>query len=80
MNQNIEYFKSNELALASALIVLGYPLFAIDKQKPKSVFLFERNEGLDELVKDFWTGNLRIEPKLYFNAIKEIKSRLYSED
>ena len=73
-------FRTSDLALASALVCLGFCLEAVEKNYPKSVFIFKRSDGLDESIQAFWAGSLNVEPKAYFNSIKEIKARLYSQD
>jgi len=75
-----DYYSTSDLALASA-IALYYPLEAIDKtQNPyKAQFLFKKDAQLDQLVESYWHGEMRIEPQAYFNQLKAIKARLYSE-
>lgn len=78
LNTN-EYFSTSDLALATA-ISLCYPIDAIDKQNPrKASFLFKRNDKFDELLETYWKRELKIEPQEYFNQLKAIKARLYSE-
>ena len=72
-----DYFESSELSLASTLMCLGFKLDAVEKHNPKSLFVFRREESLDEAIQGFWAGELRVEPKAFFNCIKEVKSRLY---
>lgn len=77
LKQN-NFYKTHDLALAGA-ITLWYPLEAIDKQNPtKAEFIFPRDEKLDELIELYWRGELRVNPLAYFNQLKTIKSRLYS--
>ena len=71
------YFETSELSLSSALLCLGYKLLIVEKRNPKSLFMFERTEFIDQAIQGFWAGEVRVEPKAYFNAIKEVKSRLY---
>jgi len=74
-----EYFKSSDLALA-AVLFLFFPLEDIDKQNPrKALFLFEKDTDgrLDETVTDYWRGELKVEPRRYFEALRQIKARLY---
>lgn len=73
------YFSTSDLALTTA-ISLWYPIDAIDRQNPrKANFLFKRDEKFDELLETYWKRELRIEPQEYFNQLKAIKARLYSE-
>lgn len=75
-----DHFYTSDLALAS-LITLYYPLEAIDRtQNPyKAQFIFKKDSQLDQLVDTYWHGQLKIEPQAYFNALKSIKARLYSD-
>lgn len=74
-----DYYCTSDLALATA-ISLWYPIDAIDRQNPhKATFLFMRDEKLDELLEAYWKRELRVEPQTYFNQLKAIKARLYSE-
>ena len=78
-NAEANYYYTSDLALATA-ISLWYPIDAIDRQNPrKASFLFKRNAKLNELLEAYWKRELKIEPKEYFNQLKAIKARLYSE-
>lgn len=73
------HYSISDLALATT-ISLFFPIEAIDRQNPNKVqFLFKRNRNLTKLIKNYWQGKLRIEPQNYFNQLKAIKSRIYSE-
>lgn len=75
-----DYFYTSDLALAS-LISLYYPLEVIDRtQNPhKAQFIFKKEEKLNELIELYWKCEIRVEPQAYFNQLKNIKARLYSE-
>ena len=75
-----DFFRTSDLPLSSALLCLGFCLETVEKEYPKSTFIFKRSEALDEAVQSFWASSLRLEPKAYFNCVKEVKSRLYSEN
>jgi hypothetical protein len=83
MNQFLKeknLFRTSDLALATT-ISLFYPIEAIDKQNPhKAYFIFKREEGLDELIEKYWRGELRVEPKTFFNQLRVIKARLYGSE
>lgn len=76
---NHEYYQTSDIALAT-IISLSFPLVRITPQSSgKSFFIFIRSKELEKLVEDYWSGTLKIEPKVYFNQLKTIKTRLYSE-
>lgn len=71
-------YSTSDLALATA-ISLWYPLDAIDRTQDlhKAHFLFKRDAQLDQLIEAYWRGELKVNPQTYFNALKNIKARLY---
>jgi hypothetical protein len=70
-------FTTADLALA-ATITLWYPLDSIDQTNPqKSYFNFKREDELDQLIEQYWRGEIRIEPKAYFSALRVLKVRLH---
>jgi len=75
-----DFYRTSDLALA-ATISLFYPIEAIDKQNPrKAYFIFKREEGLDKLIEKYWRGELRVEPKMFFNQLRVLKARLYGSE
>lgn len=74
-----EIFSTQELSLSAALVAWGFPLDCVDKINPsgKATFIFLRSKELDQAVQAFWNNSSTVNPKFYFNALKEVKSRLY---
>ena len=78
--QEREFYKTADLSLA-AVLVFSFPIEALDRTNPrKAYFVFRRDVGLDELVEQFWRGELKVEPRSYFDQLKIIKGRLYAEN
>lgn len=74
-----DYYSTPDLALAT-VISLSYPVEVIDRQNPhKALFLFKREQGLDQLIEAYWRRELTVEPQAYFNQLKNLKARLYGE-
>jgi len=74
-----DFYKTADLALA-AVIFISYPLESIDRQDRKAQFLFKKDTGLDELIANYWRGELKVDPRRYFEALRLIKARLYGEN
>lgn len=73
------FYSTSDLSLATA-ISLWCPIEEIDRTNPcKATFLFKKDEKFNELVEAYWKRELKIEPQEYFNQLKAIKARLYSE-
>lgn len=79
MNEN-DYYKTTDIALATTLYCYGSKLEAIDKtNRNRASFIFERTKEIDELVEAFWSHSLKIDPLLFFNELKQVKTRLYQQ-
>lgn len=74
-----EWFRHQDICLVSTLCCYGYVIEAIDRQDPQKVaFLIKRDEKLDELTQNYWTNQLLVEPKSFFNCLKELKTRIHN--
>lgn len=68
--------ETSELSLAAALLTLGFIPNVKKTNNQKVIFSFERAQELDKAINDFWNNNLELNPKLYWNAVRELKSRI----
>lgn len=74
-----DYFQSSDLALCAALCCYEYKIENITKDSSRrAVFLIKKDEQLENLIKKFWSHQLKVDPLSYFNFLKEIKSRIYN--
>ncbi|MCX6722672.1 MAG: DUF5659 domain-containing protein [Candidatus Staskawiczbacteria bacterium] len=74
-----DHIEISDLALVSALQCLGFSIVAFNhdpKDLPKVKMILKKSKELEEAVKNFFDGSLLVEPKSYWNAIREIKSRI----
>jgi len=75
---NTSFYKTSDLALV-ALLSLSFPIKEIDSSDTKRVsFIFESSNALNEQIQAYWLKMLRVEPQEYFNQLKNIKTRIYS--
>ena len=71
-------YSTSEFPLAIVFHYFGFMLEGIDKTNPRrSKFVFQHSPELDECAELYWKKALVVEPQAFFNASKEIKSRLY---
>ncbi|NMB91233.1 hypothetical protein GYA37_00085 [candidate division WWE3 bacterium] len=78
-NANKNLYKCADLCLAGVL-TLWFPVVNLDNTIPQKVlFCFEDSSELRNILKMFWSDNLQVEPKSYFQSIKLLKSRIYQE-
>lgn len=74
------FWRTSDLSL-SAVALLHRPLEAIEKRpdQRKAEFIFVHDAELDALVESYWHGDVRVEPRQYFAALRELKARLYDK-
>lgn len=76
----INHYKTSDLALAVTLS-LYCSITSIEKQNPrKAQFIFDRNQELDNLLDRYWKKELLVEPRTYFDELKALKARLYTNE
>ena len=65
----------------TVVLSLYFSIVSINRQpnSRKVFFSFEQTKELSDLIQTYWRGELRIEPKTYFDQLRTIKARLYSE-
>lgn len=72
-------YKTSDLALATALSLFR-PIITLEKINARKVyFIFKKDKGFEKLLDQYWRGELKVQPQDYFNQLKIIKARLYSE-
>ncbi len=81
MNSNDYTYRTNDLSQAVALVVHGFLVRDIERVAygNKAVFIFNRSKKLDTALSQYWADKLLVNPKSYFDAMKHLKTRIYSE-
>lgn len=78
ITQEKDLFKTPDLCLCASLQCYGYQIWAIDRTNPsKVVFSIERDEQLDDLMQQYFTHQLSVDPLYFFGHLKELKTRIY---
>lgn len=72
------FFRTSDLALATAISVFGIAIEALQQSEgQRQVFIFATSDKLTDIVNRYWRGELLIEPQAYFNQLKVLKARIY---
>ena len=72
-------YRTTDLALAATLGMLGVFVIRIDPEDEyRKAFVFGDSDALRELVKNYYNNELKVEPRRFFDQIKSLKSRIYS--
>jgi len=74
-------YKTYDLACAAALISEGFILLTLDKENPRKVqFVFNESNHIVEVIDKYWSDKLKVNARTFFDNIKMLKNRIYSDD
>ena len=80
LDDQINYFYTFDLGCSAALISAGFELVSLDKANPRKVqFIFHREIGIEKVVDDYWADRLEVKARAFFDNVKMLKNRIYSE-
>lgn len=69
-----------DLGVSAALMCSGFELLALDKENPrKALFIFRRADQIDDVADRYFADRLEVKARSFFDAVKALKNRLYSE-
>jgi len=69
-----------DLGVAAALLCAGFELLALDRaNKRKVLFVFRKAKGIDDTANAYFADRLELNARAFFDQLKALKSRLYSE-
>lgn len=75
-----EVYATYDLGCAAALVTADFALFTLDKTNPRKVqFIFRREVGIEKVVDEYWADRLEVKARAFFDNIKMLKNRIYSE-
>jgi|GEM_PF-802686 hypothetical protein len=75
---NHDEFQTCDLQIATALMAAGLQLARLNWQGSKAFFVFGNKQRCEGFVQAYWTSDLRLPAKDYFNSMRELKDRLFS--
>lgn len=79
MVTNDDEYTTNDLAIAAMLVEHDYAIKRLDRNNPnRVVFEFQdTNSAIPTLVDGYWQNLLLVNPRSYFETLKQLKSRIY---
>ena len=80
MTNQLDEYKTFDLSCAAALISTGFELVSLNKENPRKVqFIFDQEDSIKEVINDYWADKLLVNARTFFDNIKMLKNRIYSE-
>lgn len=76
-----EVFATYDLGCAAALVTADFVLLTLDRENVRKVkFVFHRKIGIEKVANDFWSDRLEQKSRSFWDNIKNLKNRLYSDE
>ena len=75
-----EYYKTRDLAEASALIVKGKHFIKMERESKICIFVFENKKECEILSNKFFFGSLSVDARSYYETITRLKNRIFAKD
>lgn len=73
-------FTTYDLGVSAALLCLGYKLIRLDCNDPrKALFVFRKDADIDAYANQYFSDQLKVKARSFFDSIKALKNKLYSE-
>ncbi|MES2216408.1 MAG: DUF5659 domain-containing protein [Patescibacteria group bacterium] len=73
-------FTTYDLGVSAALLCLGYELERLDRDNPrKALFVFKKRHSIEAYANDYFSDQLKVKARSFFDSIKALKNKLYSE-
>lgn len=80
VNDSAQVFTTYDLGVAAALLCADFELLALDRANPRKVlFIFRRATRIDDTANSYFAGHLELNARGFFDQLKALKNRLYSE-
>ena len=80
LDEYAQYLYTFDLGAAASLVTAGFELISLDKTNPRKVkFVFRREIGIEKVVDDYWSDRLEVKARAFFDNVKMLKNRIYSE-
>ena len=80
LNDPAYVWTTYDLGVSTALLCAGFELLALNRNNPRKVlFIFRREENIDETANAYFADQLKLNARAYFDQLKALKNRLYSE-
>lgn len=72
--------KLRDLGLTAALVSLSFEVQEIERDAGgQAYFVFIKTDELEQAISAYWANTLGVKARTYSDALKMLKSRLYSE-
>jgi hypothetical protein len=73
-------FTTYDLGVSTALLCAGFELLSLDKENPKkALFIFKKVDEIEDIANRYFSDKLEVKARSFFDHLKALKNKLYSE-
>ena len=74
-------FTTYDLGVSTALLCAGFELLSVDRNSRlrKALFIFKRESDIEDVANKYFSDKLKVKARSYFDHLKALKNKLYSE-
>jgi len=73
-------FTTYDLGVSTALLCAGFELLTVEKDNPrKALFIFRKEDGIEDIADRYFSDRLEVKARSFFDHLKALKNKLYSE-
>lgn len=77
---NYQYkIQLSDLGLCATLDYFGFPIIETmqdPQDTTKVIMVFNKTKDIEDLIKEYWSGSVAVEPKRFWSITRDIKSRI----
>ena len=77
-NKNPAEFETRDIYLATVIKQSGIPIIRVENSSGRGIFIFEDSGSIEEIVKRYFNGALRMDPQTLFESWKSLKSMAFT--
>ena len=71
-------FPTKDIYLATVIKQAGVPIIRVEGNGSRGVFVFQTSKKIEGLIRDYFNGQLRVDPRTLFDTWKALKSMAFS--
>ena len=77
-DKKMQSYTTSDFYLTAFLVASGVTLDSYDRRSGKTIFRFAQNNGLDQLVREYYADHAAVSPVRYGNSLRNLKALIYS--
>lgn len=80
LSKQPDLWTTYDLGVSAALLCADFVLITVEKTDPrKALFVFKKERGIEEAANKYFSDQLKVKARSFFDHLKALKNKLYSE-